>query len=152
MLSVLLCNATVAQVPSAVLPNFTFYKTNQTTFSNKNLSKGKICFFVFFDTSCDHCMHAITYLNQHCNELENVSVYLISLENNERVIPFLKRFGNRLLLKQNRLLLQDKKNEFIQKFTPKKYPSLFLYSPTGKLLLYDDEEKNLPLFLKKIKG
>ena len=64
---------------------------------------------------------------------------------------FLNKFAGRLLLQKNVLLLQDKKNEFIGKFTPRKYPSLFLYSAKGKLLLYDDDEKSLPVFLQKIK-
>ena len=46
-----------AQVPAATVPDFTFYKFNKTAFANKDLSAGKILFFVFFDTECDHCQH-----------------------------------------------------------------------------------------------
>lgn len=140
-----------AQTPAAVIPDFTFYKFDKTAFTNKELSKGRLSFFVFFDTECDHCQHAIVYLNEHCKELSKAAVYLVSLDSREKMNAFLNKFGNRLLLQKNVLLLLDKKNEFILKFTPRKYPSLFLYSPQQKLLLYDDDEKKLPIFIQKIK-
>ena len=142
----------VAQTPAPIIPDFIFYKFNQTAFTTKELAKGRMSFFVFFDTECDHCQHTIEYLNQHCNELSKAAVYLVSLSGKEKMSVFLNKFGNRLLLQKNVLLLQDKKNEFILKFTPRKYPSLCLYSSESKLLLYDDDEKKLPIFIQKIKG
>jgi len=144
--------ASIAQTPAAVIPDFTFYKFNQAAFTKHDLPIGKPSFFIFFDTECDHCQHAIVYLNQHCNELSKAAVYLVSLDSREKMSAFLNKFAGRLLLQKNVLLLQDKKNEFIGKFTPRKYPSLFLYSAKGRLLLYGDEEKGLPVFLQKIKA
>ncbi len=141
-----------AQTPAATIPEFTFLKFNKTVFTNKDLTTGKILFFVFFDTECDHCQHAIEYLNQHQKELDKAAVYLISIDGQEKVTVFLNKHGKNLVSKKNILLLQDTQNEFILKFKPRKYPSLFLYSAQKKLILYDDDEKKLPNYLEKIKS
>lgn len=141
-----------AQTPAATIPDFTFFKFNKTAFTNKDLAAGKKIFFVFFDTECDHCQHGIEYLNRHQKELDKVAVYLLTLDNPEKAGAFLSKYGNNLNAKKNITLLQDVKNEFIRKFGPKKYPSLFLYSPQKKLILYDDNEKNLYKFLEQIKS
>lgn len=141
-----------AQTPAATIPDFTFFKFDKTVFTNKDLATGKKIFIVFFDTECDHCQHGIQYLNQHQKELAKAAVYLISMDSKEKVTSFLGKYGNNLTGKKNILLLQDTKNEFILKFSPRKYPSLFLYSPQKKLLLYDDDEKKLPVFFQKIKS
>ena len=140
-----------AQTPAATIPDFTFYKFDKTVFTNKDLATGKKIFFVFFDTECDHCQHGIQYLNQHQKELDKVAVYLLTMDNQVKVNAFLGKYGNNLINKKNIQLLQDTKNQFILKFSPRKYPSLFLYSPQKKLILYDDDEKNLYQFLEKIK-
>jgi hypothetical protein len=62
------------------------------------------------------------------------------------------KYGNNLYGSRNVTVLQDLKNEFLPKFRPRKYPSMYLYSSAKKLLLYDDEPKNIGNFLKKIKA
>jgi cytochrome oxidase Cu insertion factor (SCO1/SenC/PrrC family) len=151
VLSFFMSGIAAAQTPAATIPGFTFFKFNKTAFTNKDLASGKIVFFVFFDTECDHCQHAIEYLNQHQKELDKAAVYLISVDGREKVAAFLSKHGSNLNGKKNILLLQDTQNEFILKFKPRKYPSLFLYSPQKKLMLYDDDEKKLPVFLQQIK-
>lgn len=141
-----------AQTPAATIPDFTFFKSNKTVFTNKDLATGKKIFFVFFDTECDHCQHGIQYLNQHQKELDKAAVYLLTMDNPVKATAFLSKYGNNLNAKKNITLLQDVQNEFIRKFGPKKYPSLFLYSPQKKLILYDDNEKNLYKFLEQIKS
>jgi len=139
-----------AQQPAAMIPDFNFFKLDGTSFTNKNLEQGKKIFFVFFDPGCDHCQHAMNDISIHHNELNKVALYLISVDIKERINNFLATYGKNLRSKKNVIVLQDLKNEFIQKFKPRKYPSMFLYSSEKKLLLYDDNEKNLASFLKKI--
>lgn len=141
-----------AQTPAATVPDFTFFKFDNTAFTNKNLATGKKIFFVFFDTECEHCQHAIQYIKQHCKELSKAAVYLISIDSKEKVNSFLNKYGSSLTGNKYITFLQDTKNQFIVKFSPRKYPSLFLYSAQKKLLLYDDDEKNLDKFLTKIKA
>ena len=73
-LCVFLSFASFAQRPSETIPDFTFYKLDNTPFTNKNVPDGKQIFFVFFDVTCDHCQQTIKALSTHINEFEGISV------------------------------------------------------------------------------
>lgn len=135
-----------AQAPARRIPTFQFYHPDQSPFTNSNLANGRPHFFLFFDTSCDHCQHAIQYLNGHYSDFSKAAIYLVCLEGMNSIQPFLARYGASLLGKKNVTLLLDKRNEFIAKFTPRKYPSIFLYGADRNLLLYHDDEQQLPAF------
>ena len=139
-----------AQVPAPKVPGFTFYQMNKKVFTDKQLIKGKLLFFIFFDVTCDHCQHALQQANLHYKELNKIAVYLVSMDNEQTIRAFLAANAPNLIKSENVLLLQDVNYEFIKKFTPRKYPSLFLYSRDRKLLLYDDNENNMNLFFKRI--
>ncbi|WP_157580977.1 peroxiredoxin family protein [Segetibacter koreensis] len=141
-----------AQHPAQTIPNFTFYKLDKTVFTNKSLQPGKLLLIVFFDVSCDHCQHAMEAYNQHYQELNKAAIYLVTLDNEANINYFMTKYGNNLYGSKNVTIVQDLKNEFISKFGPRKYPSMFLYSPQKKLLMYDDEPKNVGNFLQKIKS
>lgn len=139
-----------AQGPAEIIPVFKLYKQDKSIFTNTNLSKDKMLFFVFFDAACDHCQHAFQYMNQHHREFDKAAVYFITIDNPATTAIFLNKYGNNLKGKRNITLLLDLNNEFIRKFKPRKYPSMFLYSTQKKLLLYDDNEQTLPRFSKII--
>ncbi len=139
-----------AQVPAKIVPSFSFKRLNKKEFTNKDIEPGKLLFFVFFDTECDHCHRSITYINQHYKEFKKTAIYLITLDSGDKIKPFINKYGIDLQGKKNVAILQDTKNEFIQKFGPRKYPSLFLYSEKKELMLYEDNEQNLFKFLQKI--
>ena len=151
MIGLLITSNVAAQTPALTIPDFTFFRSDNTPFTNKNISSGNKIFFIFFDTECEHCQHAIQYINQHQEEFAKAAVYLVSVDLKEKVTVFMSKHGNNLTGKKNITVLQDSKNQFILKFSPRKYPSMFLYSPQKKLLLYDDDEKSLDKFLVKIK-
>ena len=139
-----------AQAPAETIPDFDFLRLNKSSFTNRDLEPGKMMFFIFFDSECEHCQRTIQYVNQHYPDFKKASVYLITLDKAENINRFMSKYGNKLMGKKNVTLLQDFKNEFIAKFGPRKYPSIFLYSAKKKLMLYDDDEKSLPLFSKQI--
>ena len=141
----------MAQVPAATIPIFQFYRLNKTPFLNKDIVQGTKRFFVFFDSDCDHCKHAIAAISKHYKDFGKTTLYVLSLDNPQKMKFFLNAHGPNLIAKPNVILLQDVNDEFIKKFGPRKYPSLFLYSSKNNLLMYDDEEQNLPAFLKLIK-
>jgi peroxiredoxin len=146
----LLSFKTYAQTPAQTIPEFTFYKHDKTSFTNKNVTSGKEVLFIFFDVTCDHCQHTISTLSKRINECQKISIYLISLENKMAINNFFNLYGKNLLKQKNVTILQDSRNQFITQFGPRKYPSVFLYSAQKKLLLYDDEDQYLEKFFKLI--
>lgn len=150
ILSILISSAAFAQRPAAIVPEFDFYKLDNRAFTKKDLAPSKMLLFIFFDATCDHCHKAIQQFNNRHTELKKTAVYLISLDTKQTIINFLNSNGKNLAAMKNVTILQDLKNEFITRFQPGKYPSMFLYSPQKKLIMYSDEEKNVPKFLQKI--
>ena len=140
----------VAQKPSETIPNFIFYKFDNSPFSNKNLATDKEKLFVFFDVTCDHCRQTIETLSSRINECKRIDVYLITLDDKCAIGNFLNQYGKNLVNKRNVVTLRDKKDQFITLFGPRKYPSVFLYSSRKKLLLYDDQDLKLEKFFKII--
>lgn len=140
------------QEPSKVIPVFQFSTLDGAVFNPTNLTTGKMSFFVFVDTDCDHCQHAMQYINQHHGEFKKAAVYLVSMANPARINEFMSRYGANLVNQKHVVLLQDTRYDFISKFKPQKYPGMFLYSADKKLLLYGDDEKKINMFSKKIKA
>ena len=60
----------------------------------------------------------------------------------------MNKYRSNLNGKKNVTLLQDLKNEFIDKFKPRKYPSMFLYSAEKKLIDYEDNPETMFRFIK----
>ena len=142
----LLSFETHSQTPAQTIPAFTFYKFDKTPFTNANVTVGKQSLFIFFDVTCDHCQHTISTLSKRINECQKISVYLISLEDKTAITNFLNQYGKNLVNKPNVTLLLDINNQFITQFSPRKYPSVFLFSSAKKLLLYDDNDEFLVKF------
>jgi peroxiredoxin len=140
-----------AQSPAETIPAFNFYKLDKSPFTNKNLEQDKLLFFVFFDAECDHCQHAVSDINRHYAEFKKTAIYLITLDNQEKIDRFMSKYGQNLKGKKNVTILQDLQNQFITKFRPRKYPALFLYAQDKQLLLYEDNEQNMFRFLNQIK-
>ena len=140
-----------AQAPARTVPDFNFFRLNKSSFTNRDLAAGKMLFFVFFDTDCDHCQHAMQYLSEHYQEFKKAAIYLITLDGQEKIAQFMSKYGNNLKDKKDVTILQDPKYEFMRKFRPRKYPSVFLYSSKKELILYDDNEQNMFRFLQQIK-
>lgn len=138
-----------AEPPAQTVPDFLFYKQDKTAFTNKNVAQNKPLFFFFFDTDCDHCQLAMSNLNQHYQDYKNAAIYLISLDDWGKINAFMDKYAPNLKGKPNVTLLQDAKNEFIDKFKPIKYPSMFLYSE-NKLIDYEDNEYSMFRFLKHL--
>lgn len=145
----LICQNILAQKPAEAIPDFKFFKLNNTSFTNKEMQRNTFSFFVFFDPGCDHCKQAIQALNQQYKKCKRAAIYLIvAIEDVSNMVPFLNEYGPNLLNKSNVVLLKDTQNEFIKKFKPRKYPSIFLYSKQQKLLLYSDDENSINTMIK----
>lgn len=137
--------------PASVIPEFTMFREDKTAFTNQQLNKEKLLFFLFFDVKCEHCRQAVQTISKRYGEMNNTYIHLVTLDQPEEVKAFLNKYGKNLLDKNNVSLFFDLRNEFIIKFKPRKYPSIFLYSPQRKLIIYDDNPEKLPKFFDEIK-
>jgi AhpC/TSA family len=130
--------------------NLLLRKLIKPAFPIKTLNLANYYFLFFFDTECDHCQHSIQYIGQHYQEFKKTAIYLITLDSLAKIDGFMNKYGGNLKAKKNVTILQDIRNEFIQKFGARKYPSLFLYSAKKELMLYEDNEQNLFRFIQKV--
>lgn len=148
---ILITSSVFSQVRS--LPEFRFFRMdNGAEVTHKNVTPGKKTLFVFFDTECPHCRVAITEYNHNQAKLNDINVFLITRDQKAVVNSFLKEVGAKLIAKKNVTVLSDYQNQFIGKFLPKKFPSMFLFGANRQLLIYTDEEKDIPVILEKIKS
>jgi thiol-disulfide isomerase/thioredoxin len=135
------------QIPAQSIPDFQFLGADKKTFTTNELPKDKMIFFVFFDSECDHCQHAIKNIDKNYQAFQKTATYIISIDDHEKINQFMNTYGPHLKTQKNVVFLQDKFNQFITKFTPRKYPSMFLYSTQNKLLDYEDNEESIFRFL-----
>ena len=142
----------VSQLPAQILPDFEFSRLNKSPFTNNDLPKEKMLFFVFFDSDCDHCQHAVKNIDQQYASFKKAAVYLISTDDKDKINRFINTYGQHLKNQTNVVLLRDNLNQFVAKFKPLKYPSMFLYSANKKLVQYEDNEESVFRFFKPILG
>lgn len=152
LLSFVITLKVAAQIPSPAIPDFTFFKMDEKPFTDKDLPKQKKVFFIFFDADCDHCQRAIKTIGEQYKYFKNVPLYLISIDSKDKINNFMNSYGHAVKGQKNMLLLQDKLNQFITKFKPKKYPSMFLYGADKKLIKYEDEPTAILTFKKLLAG
>ncbi len=151
LLSLFFSINTQAQPPAQTVPAFNFYRFDKSTLTNKDLPTGKMLFFFFFDPSCEHCQQAMSNLNKDFQQYAKAAVYLISVDDPKVITAFINKYAPSLKNKKNVTLLVDTKNEFLEKFKPLRYPSMFLYSSKNVLLDYEDNENSMFRFLKYLK-
>lgn len=139
-----------AQQPT-LLPQFTFFKLDGKAFSNKDMKQGKQNLFILFDCSCEHCQREAYLLKDNYAQFKNVNIYMITLDEAYIVPQFFKSYAPGLDAKPNVTVLQDRNKTFIPAFLPSKYPAMYLYSSTGKLVKYNSGEGGIKTILKSIK-
>ena len=148
----LLLISNIASAQVRVVPNFRFVRMdNGSDFTPSALASGKKTFFIFFDTECPHCFRAITEYNKNHQSMNNLNIVMVTRNSKDEVMPFLKKVGPILHTKKNTVVTYDQYNQFIGKFLPRKYPSMFLFDAKKQLILYSDEESDIPTFIELFK-
>jgi peroxiredoxin len=143
VLGMLIAGNIYAQIPAQTLPDFTFYRLDKSPFTNRDLPQGKMSFFIFFDSDCDHCQRAVRNIDQQYKSFQNTVTCLISVDDHDKINRFVNTYAQHLKNQKNVVLLQDSLNQFIARFKPYKYPSMFLYSADKKLIDYEDNEETV---------
>ena len=129
--------------PAQTIPHFQFFRLDNTTFTDNDLPKGKIIFFMFFDPDCDHCQHAIESIGKQYQTFKKTSIFLVSMFPVDKINQFMNTYGSKLKGQKNVTILQDKLQQFIIKCNPMRYPAMLLYSPGKKLLDYEDNPESV---------
>ena len=137
-----------ATAQSARIPEFGFRKMSDgSDFTHRQLTRGKKSFFLFFDTECPHCKVAVSTWNENTAVLSGLNAVIVTMDKPSAAVPFLQKNGAKLLGMKNLTVVQDMNRQFIARFLPKKYPAMFLYSESGSLMHYTDEEKDIPYII-----
>jgi peroxiredoxin len=131
------------QSPAQTIPHFQFFRFDNKPFTDQDLPKGKTVFIMFFDSDCDHCQHAIKSIGDNFQSFKKTSIFLISIDDQDKINHFMETYGSKLKGQKNVTILQDKLQQFITKFNPVRYPSMFIYSPEKKLLDYEDNPESV---------
>lgn len=143
----LFVNQASAQLQSQVLPNAVFYKKDGKTFSTAQIPTTKKAFIMFFDATCDHCQQVARQLSKQSGRLANSNIYLVSMDEFRSIDYFMTNFAKPLMTMKNVTVLQDKHSIFIPTFKPDKYPSMYLYNTSKRLLKFSSNDKEVPKFL-----
>lgn len=117
----------VAEKDIATLPAFNFYTLNNTVFNNNNLpdTNGKII-LNFFSPNCEHCQYMATQYLQHKEQLNELTILMITIADSASVTKFYTDYKLKQL--SNVIILRDKKFSFPKIFGTGVVPSFFIYN------------------------
>ena len=136
-------NAKSQQPKAAVMPDFKFYRLDDTPFTRNDITAGKKSMVILFDTSCEHCQHEMEDIGSRYADFKDINFYLVSLDDKPEITGFMQTFGKELNGKDNVTVLQDKDHLFIPKFLPTKYPAMYIYSAKQQLIEYIGGQKDV---------
>jgi|HubBroStandDraft_5_1064220.scaffolds.fasta_scaffold62821_2 hypothetical protein len=126
-----------------VLPEFTFYRADGRPFGRHDLPVNSPLLFVFFDPDCPHCQQAVRHIGEQSVLNGKTEICLVSVEKWEKIRSFIAVYGVKLKGRSNVVWLRDSVAAFITEFKPLKFPAMMLYSPSGKLVDYEDNENTV---------
>jgi peroxiredoxin len=131
---------TIAQSSNKVpfdIPDFTLYRLDDNkAFTKSSLSHTDQLVLIFFDPSCRYCQEEASMIGKNLELFKNTSFYFISMQDKHLIKNFRETFGKQLKNKSNVHFLHDSRYEFMGKFNPVEYPSVFVYSPNKRLVQY----------------
>lgn len=152
---ILLAITTVqAQVPDSI-PAFkkflTYDKGQRFTRDSLNMENKQV--FVLFDPGCGPCQAFGSALGDKLKELDpKVDYYFISMESTQLIDGYINMFAPKLKGHPQVHFLRDPEGEFILLFSPKNFPSTYVYDrKNGKLLLHDESADKLIKMLPYLK-
>lgn len=129
--------------PAKTIPDFEFYQLNDQPFTQKQLKKQGKILFLFFDATCPHCQYEMQQISSRYKDFKNTSFYIVSMDRKQQIESFMNMYGKALNGKNNVTLLIDTHYQFISRFTPAKFPALYVYNSTHQLLKYWDTSANV---------
>ncbi|WP_126248067.1 peroxiredoxin family protein [Chitinophaga rhizosphaerae] len=117
----------------ATLPQVNTLALDSTTVINiTEKSKGFPVVVMFFDPDCHTCQKETELLTTKYNELANLKIYMLSIENTEKLKQFSKHY--RLESFPNITVVKDHTYSLINTFKVKSIPSMLLYDENHRLV------------------
>jgi hypothetical protein len=139
-------------VPGEPLPKFQFVTLSGKPFTHTSVTGGKKSIFILFDIGCDHCQREMVAIGKRFNEFAGNQFYLVSMDEKPGVEKFMKNYGKNLYGQKNVSVLLDPNRAFVGAFLPRKLPSIYIFSPSNKLVWHQDGEQGVDEILKAAKG
>jgi peroxiredoxin len=119
------------------IPEFTLFRLDDNkVFTRAQLSTTDQLVLIFFDPGCGHCQREASLIGEHLAQFKNTSFYFISMQDKHLIRTFQETFGKKLKNKPNVHFLHDSKYEFMGKFNPLEYPSIYIYNKEKRLVQY----------------
>ncbi|HEX7367781.1 MAG TPA: redoxin domain-containing protein [Pelobium sp.] len=141
-----------AQEPAQQIPDFKFITTTGQNFTKANLNKNHKTLIVFFDASCSHCQKAGAYFNSHLKDLNPFNVLFITMDEEKAIQLFMKDYAPLIPEDKNVKILRDTARYFVPNFLPRRYPAMYVYDKSQKLLLYVDDDRKFDEVLDKLRA
>jgi len=124
----------------ASLPVINFQTTDSISYTKDNLFPDKNLILVWFNTDCEHCQYEAQEFIKNPVSFNQTQILMVSGEPLSDLRKFGKTYGIDTL--QFLKLLHCDYQVFFNTFGTTSVPSLFIYSPEGKLLKqYNGETK-----------
>lgn len=112
--------------------------------TNDHLPKEGKIIFIFYDPECEHCQELGFEVNKNIQRLKHTQIYFISMQDKKSILKYQAKYTPKLKSYKNVGFYHDSEYNFILKFNPKNFPSLYLYdAETSKLLKYLDGENKI---------
>ncbi len=113
-------------------PEFTIVTApDSTTFTNGQLPKGKPLVLIFFNPDCEHCQKETKELLAYKEELKNIPIVMISALSYKLIKEFYLDYS--IASMPNITMGQDVNYLLGTKYSPHRYPAIFVYDAKGKL-------------------
>lgn len=133
------------------IPPFSFTRTGNTPFTNKDLKKGVPTMIMLFSVDCSHCQHLTKEITKHIDLFEGTQILMITPFRYQQMYSYYKGYG---LDKYTDIITvgSDSTRRLNMFYEQKYYPGLYLYGKDGKILFHAENDmpvKELAAHLKE---
>lgn len=113
------------------IPYFTFTTLDNKRFTKENLDATRTKLFYYFNSECEHCEKQGSWISKDIELFDNLEVIFISFEEMDAIKGYQNKFN---FVRDNITFLQDTRLTFSDKFGVGEFPSIILYTKSGKLI------------------
>ena len=133
-----------------ILPSFKLNTVpDSSEFSNKNLNHAKPVVIMFFSPDCEHCQKETKELLAYKSDLKNIQIVMLSPSSYPTLKKFYEEYGIPAI--PSIKMGQDVNYTLGSLYQIRTFPTLYVYSKTGKLLKAFAGNVGVPEILEAVK-